>query len=96
MLLTKDLVFGDLRGTLYTFERAGDELEKHVHGEEDIHITIVTKGSVKVYSHDWEIIAEAGKILDFRPHEPHGFVALEDGTKIVGMLKNVSSFSKAS
>lgn len=78
---------GDLRGAIYDFDAAGDILPKHVHNEEDIHITIVARGKIKAYSHDWEIEAVAGQILDFRPNEPHEFMALEDGTRIFNILK---------
>jgi quercetin dioxygenase-like cupin family protein len=88
MLLTKILEnLGDIRGTIYDFEKSGDILGKHVHDETNVHITIVAKGKIKAYSHDWEIEAEAGRILDFRPHEPHEIMALEDNTRIVNIVK---------
>lgn len=78
---------GDIRGTMYDFEKAGDIVEKHVHTELDVHITIVTRGKLKAYSHDWETEAVAGQILDFKPGQPHELMALEDGTRIVNILK---------
>lgn len=79
--------FGDLRGAMYDFEKAGDVLPKHVHTEHDVHITIVARGRIKVYSHDWELEACAGQILNFRPDEPHEILALEDNTRIFNILK---------
>jgi quercetin dioxygenase-like cupin family protein len=78
---------GDIRGSMYTFEQAGDILPKHNHTENDAHITIVARGSLRAYSHDWELIATAGQMLNFRPNEPHEFVALEDNTRVFNIVK---------
>jgi quercetin dioxygenase-like cupin family protein len=80
---------GDLKGTIYDFEVAGDILPKHVHTEENVHITIVARGKIKAYSHDWEREAIAGQILDFRAGEPHEIMALEDGTRIINIVKKL-------
>lgn len=88
MLSTKPLLnLGDIRGAIYDFEKVGDVLPKHNHTENDVHITIVARGKVKAYSHDWEIIATPGQLLDFRPGEPHEIMALEDNTRIFNILK---------
>jgi quercetin dioxygenase-like cupin family protein len=88
MLLTKPLRgFGVISGVMYDFEKAGDILPKHVHTELDAHITIVARGKLKIYSHDWEIIAVPGQLLDFTPNQPHEFMALEDNTRIFNLLK---------
>jgi quercetin dioxygenase-like cupin family protein len=78
---------GDIRGVIYDFEKAGDILEKHVHGDIDNHITIVACGRILAYSHDWETEVPAGKIIDFKVGEPHEIKALEDNTRIVNILK---------
>lgn len=87
MLSVELLTHGDIRGAMYTFEKAGDVLEKHVHTEDDVHITIVARGRIKAYSHDWEIEASAGQLLDFRPGEPHEIIAIEDNTRIFNLIK---------
>jgi len=87
MLLGEFFSFGDINGAIYDFEKAGDILPKHVHDEKDTHITIVARGKIKAYSHDWSIEAVSGQVLDFRPHEPHEFMALEDNTRIVNIVK---------
>jgi hypothetical protein len=87
----KDL--GDLRGTMYDFEKSGDILSKHVHTEENTHITIVARGKIKAYSHDWSQEAVAGQLLDFRPNEPHEIMALEDNTRIFNILKKLGGVS---
>jgi quercetin dioxygenase-like cupin family protein len=78
---------GDLRGTMYIFEKAGDVLIKHNHTENDVHITIVARGKLKAHSHDWDLVASAGQMLNFRPNEPHELLALEDDTRIFNIVK---------
>jgi len=88
MLLANQLEnLGDIKGTMYDFEKAGDILPKHVHTEDDVHITIVATGTLKAYSHDWEVVVTAGKMIDFRVGEPHELMALEDNTRIYNILK---------
>lgn len=88
MLLAEPIEIGDLRGTMYTFESAGDVLPKHVHDELTDHITIVARGRVKAFSHDWSQTAVSGQLLNFRVGEPHELVALDDNTRIFNILKN--------
>lgn len=78
---------GDIQGAIYDFASAGDILPKHNHTESTVHITIVARGRVKAYSHDWETEADAGQILNFRAEEPHELMALEDGTRIINIVK---------
>ena len=88
MLLAKPLEsLGDIRGAMYDFEKVGDILAKHNHTENDVHITIVARGKIKAYSHDWSMEAVAGQLLDFRPNEPHEIMALEDNTRIFNIIK---------
>jgi quercetin dioxygenase-like cupin family protein len=90
MLLTKQLdKLGDLNIVICDFEKVGDLLPKHNHTDTDIHVTIVTRGKIKAYSHDWEQVASAGQMLDFRSNEPHELMALEDNTRIFNILKNM-------
>lgn len=94
MLLVNQLEnLGDIHGTMYDFEKAGDILPKHVHAESDVHITIVARGRLKAYSHDWEIEAGPGKLIDFRVGEPHELMALEDNTRIFNILKKHNGVS---
>jgi quercetin dioxygenase-like cupin family protein len=88
MLLVNQLEnLGDIRGVMYDFEFAGDVLPKHNHDENTVHITIVARGKLRAYSHDWEQTATAGQILDFRAGEPHELAALEDNTRIINIIK---------
>lgn len=94
MLLVKPLEdIGDIRGAIYDFEVAGDILPKHNHTEDNVHITIVARGKLKAYSHDWEKEATAGQIIDFRPGEPHELMALEDNTRIINIVKRYGGVS---
>jgi len=89
MLLAEQLKdLGVIHGTMYTFEKTGDLLPKHNHTKSDVHITIVARGKIKVYSHDWQIEATAGQLIDFREGEPHEIMALEDDTRIFNIIKN--------
>ena len=88
MLLANQLKdLGDINGMIYDFETRGDILPKHNHDDNSAHITIVARGKIKAYSHDWEVEGIAGQILDFRPNEPHEFMALEDNTRIINIVK---------
>lgn len=88
MLSKKLLDFGVIKGIVIDFEKQGDILPKHVHGKEDNHISIVARGSIKAYSHDWERVVPCGGVIDFREGEPHEVMALEDNTRVVNILKN--------
>jgi len=92
MLQVNLISFGDLRGAIYDFERAGDMLPKHNHDENTAHITIVARGKLKAYSHDWSTEATAGQILDFRAGEPHELMALDDNTRIINITKKHGGF----
>lgn len=88
MLLANPLNdLGDIKGTIYDFENAGDILPKHIHTDENVHITIIARGKLKAYSHDWEQVAISGQILDFKVGEPHELMALEPNTRIINILK---------
>ena len=83
--------FGDLRGTVYDFEKSGDILPKHNHDETNAHITVVAKGRIRAYSHDWSHEFECGKVIDFPAEQPHEIMALEDNTRIVNVVKKMGT-----
>lgn len=87
MLLVKQFDFVDIKGAMYDFEKAGDVLPKHNHNQNTAHITIVARGRLKAYSHDWEKEAVAGQLLDFPVNQPHELMALEDNTRIFNIIK---------
>lgn len=88
MLSVKEIEnLGDVRIVRIDFALAGDMLPKHVHGEDKDHATIIARGRVRASSHDWAVEAGPGDLINFRPHEPHEIVALEDNTRIFHVLK---------
>lgn len=82
---------GDLKITIYDFQKIGAIVPKHIHGHADAHITIVARGKLKAYSDDWAQEAIAGQILDFPAGQPHELMALEDNTRIFNIIKKHSS-----
>jgi quercetin dioxygenase-like cupin family protein len=87
MLQTKAITLGKLSGAIYDFLDAGDALPMHSHGEADVHITVVARGSFKAHGNGWERVLKAGDVADWRPNDPHEFVALEDNSRIVNIVK---------
>ena len=88
-LLDRPLALGKLTGTIYDFENVGDELPLHVHGEQDIHISILARGKLKAFGPEgtWETEVSEGAILDWEPGQWHGFIALEPNTRLVNVIK---------
>jgi quercetin dioxygenase-like cupin family protein len=86
-LLSTTFSAGKLLGTVYTFEKAGDILPMHTHNEGNAHITIVARGKIKAYGNDWEMEKEAGAVIDFPSDQSHEFIALEDNSRIVNIIK---------
>ena len=86
-LLSKPITAGNLSGAVFDFEVAGDILPMHIHNESTAHITIVARGSMKMRGIDWERNYECGAILDCPAGQAHEFVALEDNTRLVNIIK---------
>jgi len=87
LLQSKTFALGKLNGTVYDFENVGDELERHNHGESDVHISIVARGKLKIFGDGWEQEASAGRVLDWDVGVYHGFIALEPNTRLVNIIK---------
>jgi quercetin dioxygenase-like cupin family protein len=87
MLQTKPFTLGTLTGSIYDFSEAGDVLPMHSHTEADVHITVVARGSLRAHGNGWEKAVRAGDVLDWRPNEPHEFVATEPDSRIVNIVK---------
>lgn len=85
----RPLAIGKLTGVIYDFDVVGDELPLHVHGERDIHISIVARGAVRAFGPDgaWETEAYTGAVLDWEVGQWHGFIALEPNTRLVNIVK---------
>jgi len=90
MLQVKPISFGKLNGSVYDAPEVNDTLPMHTHGEADVHITIVARGSFKVYGDGWEMIAKAGDVLDWKPNQRHELIALEPNSRFVNIVKGVA------
>lgn len=86
-LVSKKFSVGNLRGTVYDFEEAGDVLPNHVHDEDTAHITVVAKGSIKVTGDGWEQIWESGRVAEIKAFQSHQFEALEQNSRVVNIKK---------
>lgn len=78
---------GKLNGVVYTFEKAGDTLPMHDHNEDTAHITIVARGKIKAHGSGWGEEYSAGAVIDFPANQSHEFIALEDNSRIVNIIK---------
>lgn len=83
--------FGLVHVVVLDFPDVGDTLPMHNHGEDTVHITIVSRGSMRIHGDGWEIIAKAGDIIDWEPGKRHEFVALEPNSRCVNIPKNMLS-----
>jgi quercetin dioxygenase-like cupin family protein len=88
-LLTKPVTFGNLKGTVYDFEVKGDVLPMHWHAPENTHITIVGRGSFKAHGPEgtWEKVLNTGDVVDWQAYQQHEFIALEDKSRLVNIVK---------
>jgi len=91
MMHTKTVTWGKLSGSIFDAPEVGDILPMHTHGEEDVHITIVARGSFKVKGDGWEMISKAGDVIDWKPGQAHELVALELNSRFVNIVKGVSA-----
>lgn len=86
-LLSIPLNTGKLSGVVYTFEKVGDKLPMHTHTNGDAHITIVARGKIKAHGNEWEAEYSAGTVVDFPTDQSHEFIALEDDSRVVNIIK---------
>jgi quercetin dioxygenase-like cupin family protein len=86
-LLNTPLTAGKLSGVVYTFENVGDALPMHTHTGDNAHITIVARGKIKAHGNEWEAEYSAGAVIDFPTNQSHEFIALEDNSRIVNIIK---------
>jgi quercetin dioxygenase-like cupin family protein len=86
-LLELQISAGKLKGVVYTFEKAGDTLPMHTHSEGNAHITIVARGKIKAHGNEWEAEYSAGAVIDFPTDQSHEFIALENDSRIVNIIK---------
>jgi quercetin dioxygenase-like cupin family protein len=83
----RQYAFGRLFLSVYDFPEAGDVLPRHTHTQDTAHITIVSKGKVRVTSGAWTQDIECGKVLDLPANQEHEFIAVEPNSQIVNIVK---------
>jgi quercetin dioxygenase-like cupin family protein len=77
---------GNLKITVYEFEKAGDKLPMHSHDETTWHDTFVGAGAVRCTNGIWTKEGSLGTYWQFDAGQ-HEFEALEDGTRIFNIRK---------
>jgi len=86
-LRTNLLSTGRLSGVVMSFD-AGDVLDMHKHGAADVHITIVARGRFRVHGPEiGDRVFAAGAVIDWAVGVEHEFIALDDGSRIVNIVK---------
>lgn len=83
----KPAAYGKINGTIYDFFEVGDILPMHNHTEENVHISIVARGSFRAYGDGWYYTLSCGDVIDWPAHQAHEFVALEPGSRLVNIVK---------
>jgi len=87
VLSLKVAQLGRLTTSIYDFPEAGDVLPMHSHDATTVHITIVARGRFRMHGDGWAREASAGDVIDWQPNDPHEFVALEPGGRLVNINK---------
>jgi len=83
----KSFSFGKLGGSIYDAQFENDVLLMHDHGESDIHITIVARGSFRAHGDGWERVLKSGDVIDWAVGQRHELIALEPNSRFVNIVK---------
>jgi quercetin dioxygenase-like cupin family protein len=87
-LQTKSFQLGKLVGAVYDFELAGDVLPMHRHTEKDVHIIIVTRGSIRLHGPEiGDEVYRAGAVIDLGVGVDHEAICMEAATRTVHIIK---------
>ena len=87
MLKNHPISFGTLNGAIFDAPEVGDILAMHSHGEHDVHITIIARGSFTVRGNGWEMVSKAGDVIDWKVGQAHELIALEPNSRFVNIIK---------
>lgn len=90
MLQSRPFTLGKLTGSIYDFPDVGDVLPMHNHTEADVHISVVARGAFRAHGAGWQQVVKAGDVLDWQPNQPHEFIALEAGSRLVNIVKGTA------
>lgn len=67
---------------------AGEAVKEHTHPVEHGHITICAKGRARIAGPKFEIVLNAGDMIDYTDEQQtHGITALDDDTVVFNVLK---------
>ena len=89
MLESKLLNVGMLVGTIYDFPFVGDILPMHSHDVDTLHISIIARGSFRAHGNGWDRTLNSGDVVDWKPYDPHEFIALEPNSRMVNIQRGV-------
>jgi quercetin dioxygenase-like cupin family protein len=89
MMTVKQHKFGKIITGVYDFPEVDDVLPMHNHMEEDVHISIVARGSFRIHGDGWEMISKAGDVVDWEPGKAHEFIAVEPNSRLINIPKNI-------
>jgi len=82
----KSIIIGCLDIYMYTFENVGDSLPNHSHTEEDAHITIISRGKVRVVGPKYDMEFSTGSMVNFPPNHLHEIISMEPNTRVFNIL----------
>jgi quercetin dioxygenase-like cupin family protein len=86
-LLLNPFTVENINGRTYIFEKAGEVIPMHTHTEDKTHITVVVCGKIKVQGSSWDNEYGENEVIYFPENQEHEFIALEDNTRIVNIVK---------
>jgi quercetin dioxygenase-like cupin family protein len=85
--LPKIVNYGKLVLNVYDFDKMDQILPMHNHISGGEHISIVARGSFLVKGENWNNVLKTGDIVDWEKHINHEFLALEDNSRLVNIMK---------
>jgi len=89
MLQKKPLRLGSLVGTIYDFPFVGDVLPMHSHDENNVHISIIARGSFRAHGNGWDRTLNCGDVVDWKANDPHEFISLEPDSRMVNIQRGI-------
>jgi len=66
-------------GTLYTFNKVGQQLPQHAHEDDAIHFSIILSGKYSISREKETFAATAGDIINFAIAQKHSIACIEPG-----------------
>jgi quercetin dioxygenase-like cupin family protein len=89
MLQKKPLRLGSLVGTIYDFPFVGDVLPMHSHDENNVHISIIARGSFRAHGNGLDRTLNCGDVVDWKANDPHEFISLEPDSRMVNIQRGI-------